>query len=174
MRIELHNLEEGKGVFTHAYEPGQLDLADERVSLCGPTAVSGKIRKVGAELIVSGRLETCAQVDCDRCLQPIQLPISSDFSLEYISDSDYEMSHTPELTEDLMGVSVFDGESIDIDEVVKEQLLLSIPSRVLCREECMGFCEKCGADKNAGDCGCVEKEIDPRWAALKELRNGKS
>jgi len=169
MRMELINLEGGKGDFVHAYEPEQLDLGDERIKLGSPTSVVGKVRKVGTELVVSGRIETCVQVDCDRCLRPIQLPIGTDFSVEYITGSAYEESQTAELTDELMSVSVFDGDSIDIDEIVQEQILLSIPTRSLCRVDCKGFCEKCGADKNAGDCGCVEKEIDPRWAALKDL-----
>ncbi|PYS67386.1 MAG: hypothetical protein DMF69_23170, partial [Acidobacteria bacterium] len=55
----------------------------------------------------------------------------------------------------------------------KEQILLAVPSRSLCTENCKGFCPTCGADKNAGDCGCDEKDIDPRWAALKNLVDGK-
>ena len=173
MRIELINLEDGKGEFAQVYEPEQLTLGDERVTLCGPTSASGEIRNVGVEVIVSGHVESCAQVDCDRCLKPIQIPVASDFSLEYITGSDYEADRTAELTEELMSVSVFDGQAIDIDEIVKEQILLAVPTRALCRPDCKGFCEKCGANKNAGDCGCSEEEIDPRWAALKDLMSGK-
>jgi uncharacterized protein len=64
---------------------------------------------------------------------------------------------------------VFDGEAIDVDEIVKEQILLAVPTRMLCREDCKGICPECGADKNTGECNCVTDEIDPRWAALKDL-----
>lgn len=173
MRIELANLDGGKGEFANVYQSAELDLSDERVKLCGPTSISGKIRQTGAEVVVEGHLESCAEVDCDRCLKPIQVPVNSDFGLEYISDSDYEENRNVELTEDEMSVSVFDGDSIDIDEIAKEQILLAVPTRALCREDCKGFCPKCGVDKNATDCGCEEKEIDPRWAALKNLVDGK-
>ena len=173
MRIELSNLENDKGEFSQVYTPAELNLLDERVTLCGPAAIKGSIRKLGLEVLVKGRVESCAQVDCDRCLRPIKLPVDSEFSLEYITDTDYESAQTAELTEELMTVSVFDGETIDVDEIAREQILLAVPTRALCREDCKGFCEKCGADKNAGDCGCAEKETDPRWAALKDLMNGK-
>src|SRR4051812_45600688 len=119
MRIRLADLENGKAEFAHVYLPEELDLGDERASLCGPASVSGKIRHATAEVFVTGHVETCIQVDCDRCLKPIQLPLESDFSLDYITGSEYESTQTAELTEDLMAVSVFDGESIDVDEIVK-------------------------------------------------------
>ena len=174
MRIELSNFENGKGEFSHVYAPAELNLLDERVTLCGPVAIKGTFRKVGLDVVIDGKVDSCAQVDCDRCLRPIQLPVDSEFSLEYIRDTEYESTQTAELTEDLMAVSVFDGETIDVDEIAREQILLAVPTRSLCREDCKGFCEKCGADKNAGDCGCVEHDIDPRWSALKDLMTGKS
>jgi len=174
MRIELSNLDDGKGEFSHVYPPAELNLFDERVTLCGPAAINGSIRKLGLEVVIKGRVESCAQVDCDRCLRPIQLPVDSEFSLEYIRDSEYESTQTAELTEELMSVSVFDGETIDVDEIAREQIILAVPTRSLCREDCKGFCEQCGADKNAGDCACADQVIDPRWAALKDLINGKS
>jgi uncharacterized protein len=102
-------------------------------------------------VFVDGNVDSCAEVDCDRCLKPIEFPVKSRFSL-----------------------SVFDGEAIDIDEIVKEQVLLAVPTRALCKDDCKGFCPNCGVDRNAGDCGCDVKEIDPRWAALKNLVDGKS
>ena len=74
-----------------------------------------------------------------------------------------------ELTEDEMSVSVFDGEAIDVDEIVKEQIVLAVPTRMLCREDCKGICPECGTDRNTGDCSCATNDIDPRWAALKNL-----
>ena len=170
MRIELENLEGSKGDFAHVYQPEDLNPVDERVSLTAPVAVNGKIRLSGIQVFVSGHVETRAQVECDRCLKPVELPVSTDFSLEYISDSDYETSQAAELTEAEMSVSVFDGQAIDVDEIVKEQILLTVPTRMLCREDCKGICPQCGIDRNTGECNCVTEEIDPRWAALKNLK----
>jgi uncharacterized protein len=169
MRIELENLEGSKGDFAHVYEPQDLNPVDERVSLTAPAAVNGKIRLSGNQVFVNGHVETRAQVECDRCLKPVELPVSADFTLEYISDSDYETSQAAELTEAEMWVSVFDGKAIDVDEIVKEQILLAVPTRMLCREDCKGICPECGTDRNTGECDCVTNDIDPRWAALKNL-----
>ena len=169
MRIELENLEGSKGDFAHVYQPQDLNPVDERVSLTAPAAVNGKIRLSGNEVFVNGHVETRAQVECDRCLKPVELPVNVDFTLEYISDSDYESSQVVELTEAEMSVSVFDGAAIDVDEIVKEQILLAVPTRMLCREDCKGICPECGADRNTGECNCVTNDTDPRWAALKNL-----
>ena len=169
MRIELENLEGGKSDFAHVYQPEELNPVDERIQLIEPAAVTGKVRLSGNELFVNGHVETRAQVECDRCLKPVELPVSADFSLEYIPGAEYESSGTAELTEAEMSVSVFDGEAIDVDEVVKEQILLAVPTRMLCREDCKGICPECGKDLNTGECNCVKDDIDPRWAALKNL-----
>jgi uncharacterized protein len=169
MRIELENLEGGKGDFAHVYQPEELNPVDERVSLTAPAEVNGKVRLSGNEVFVNGHLDTRAQVECDRCLKAVELPVKADFTLEYISGSEYESSGTAELTEAEMSVSVFDGKELDVDEIVKEQVFLSVPTRMLCREDCKGICPECGTDRNTGECDCVTNDIDPRWAALKNL-----
>lgn len=170
MRIELENLEGGKGGFAHVYQPDDLNPLDERIRLVEPVAVKGNVKLARALVQVNGHIYTRAQVECDRCLQPVELPVNADFALEYITGSDYESSEAAELTDEEMSVSVFDGEAIDVDEIVKEQILLAVPTRMLCREDCKGICPECGIDRNSGECACVTDDVDPRWAALKNLK----
>lgn len=170
MRIELENLEGGRGDFAHVYQPEELNPVDERVGLTEPASVKGKVRLSGDQVFVNGHVDARAQVECDRCLKPVEAPVSADFALEYITGKEYESSAVAELTEAEMSVSVFDGEAIDVDEIVKEQILLAVPTRMLCREDCKGICPECGIDKNTGECRCVTNDIDPRWAALKNLK----
>jgi DUF177 domain-containing protein len=172
MRIQLEKLEGGKGDFAHVYQPDELDPVDERVQLTEPVAVRGTVRRTGVGVAVNGHVETRVQVECDRCLKPVELPVSTDFALEYITGAEYESSSVAALSEEEMAVSVFDGESIDVDEIVKEQILLAVPARTLCREECKGICPECGIDLNTGQCNCAADEVDPRWAALKSFKNG--
>lgn len=173
MRIELVNLEHGRADFAHVYQPDELGSFDERVTVAKPVTVNGKVRLAGAEVFVNGHIETRAQVECDRCLKQVEIPVQTGFDLQYISGAEYESGATAELTEEAMSVSVFDGETIDVDEIVKEQILLAVPTRLLCQPDCKGICPVCGIDKNTGDCECETKEIDPRWAALKNLSSGK-
>ena len=171
MRIELASLEGGKGSFAQAYAPGELVLEDERVSLVEAPAVSGEIRQKGNRVYVNGKVNAIVQVECDRCLKLVQLPIDSHFKLEYVTAEDYRAQQVAELTEEDLDLSVFDGEALDIDELVKEELLLAIPDQVLCTESCKGICAVCGVNRNSTDCGCETREVDPRWTGLEKLVN---
>jgi DUF177 domain-containing protein len=171
MRIELANLEGGKGEFAHSYEPGELTLEDERLRLVGGPKVSGRIHRDGRRVRVSGSVAGHLQVECDRCLKPVDMPVNSRFKLEYVSPEEYESQHAVELGEDDLDLSVYDGEAIDIDALVAEELLLAVPDQVFCKSDCKGLCPVCGADRNSNDCGCETAEVDPRWAGLKELVN---
>src|SRR6185369_12126659 len=99
MRIELENLEGSKGDFAHVYQPEDLNPVDDRIKLIAPIAVNGKVKLAGNEVFVNGHVETRAQVECDRCLKPVELPVKSDFALEYITGSEYESTEVAELTE---------------------------------------------------------------------------
>ena len=170
MRIELANLENGKAEFSATYGADQLELEDERVRLAAPVSIEGRIKRSGAEVIVSGHINGELFINCDRCLKPLEMPLNNDFELDYVTGSDYEALHDVELTEEQMAISVFDGVGIDIDEIVKEQVLLAVPARLLCREDCKGICPVCGSDRNTTDCNCETSSSDPRWDALRSLK----
>ena len=173
MRIELASLESGKGAFAHTYTPDEIILEDDRVTLLEAPAVSGQIRQQARRVHVSGRVTARAKVECDRCLKPVELATDSRFKLEYVTTEDYQAQQAVELTEEDLDLSVFDGEAIDIDELVTEELLLAVPDHVLCGENCRGMCAVCGVDKNSTECGCEAQTVDPRWAGLKGLVNSK-
>ncbi|MEK6279589.1 MAG: DUF177 domain-containing protein [Acidobacteriota bacterium] len=171
MRIELASLEGGKGQFAHNYAGGELVLEDGRVRLLSPPQVSGELRTKERRVRANGRVVAQVQVECDRCLKPIELPVDSRFKLEYISVEDYKSQQEDELSVDDLDLTVFDGEVIDVDELVAEELLLAVPDHLLCKDDCKGLCPVCGVDRNTSECGCDTAEVDPRWAGLKELVN---
>jgi len=174
MRIELAGLEDGKGAFAHSYAPDELVLEDDRVRLFAAPTVSGSIRQKERRVHVTGRLAARGQIECDRCLKPVELPIDSGFKREYVTPEDYQAQQAVELTEEDLDLSIFDGEVIDVDELVTEELLLAVPDQVLCKDDCKGMCPGCGVDRNSIECGCQTAEVDPRWAGLEKLVNGKS
>ena len=173
MRIELSGLESGKGALAYAYAPGELVLEDDRVRLVNPPSVSSQIRQDGRRVHVSGTVTGRLQLECDRCLKPVEIQVDSRFKLEYVTAQDYQAQEAVELSEEDLDLSVFDGEAIDVDELVTEELLLAVPQHVLCNENCEGICPVCGVDRNSVDCECQSAEVDPRWAGLKELLDSK-
>jgi uncharacterized protein len=174
VRIDLDSLKGSSGTFSHTYQENELEFNDERVRLLEPPEISGQIKRTGREVVLTGRLATRAEVDCDRCLKSIEIPVRAEFELRYVNAGDYESIDAAELEESDLALSIFDGQRIDIDEIVREQVLLTVPTRSLCREDCKGFCPVCGGDKNLKECGCQTEEIDPRWAGLKEIADRNS
>jgi uncharacterized protein len=172
VQIELGSLEGAKTTFAHNYAEGELALGEDRLSLVQPPTVTGVIRREDRRAHVKGRAVARVQVECDRCLKLIELPIDSRFKLEYVTQEDYQAQQAIELTEDDLDLTVFDGEVIDVDALVTEEILLAVPDHILCKDDCKGICPRCGADRNSVDCGCETAEVDPRWAGLKELVNG--
>ena len=169
MRIELDKLEETGNAFAHVYDPEEIVLDEEHVRLTKQPEVAGRVSRSGHEVRLRGKISASAEVDCDRCLKTVALPVETDFDVTYVPTEDYKRSEAAELQEEDLSLSVFDGETIDLDELVREQVLLALPSRALCGEECKGLCPTCGADRNTNSCDCQSKEIDPRWAGLKAV-----
>ena len=175
MHIEVEKLDEAGESFAHRYAPDALALNDERARLIGETEVAGTARRKGAQVRVRGSLTGSVEVVCDRCLQPVALPLEIEFDVQYIpAEVARGVAENVELADEDLDASIYDDEAVDIDDLVREQVLLTLPLRVLCREDCKGLCPTCGADLNKETCRCEQREVDPRWAALADLKNGKT
>ncbi|MEP6719762.1 MAG: DUF177 domain-containing protein [bacterium] len=174
MQIEVASLAESGKDFAHKYQPGELSLEDDRVHLLdSPPRVHGRVRRDGRRVKVAGKVTAHLQLECDRCLKPVVSAVAAKFSREYVTTADYEAQQAVELSEDDLDLSVFDGAVIDIDLLVREEMLLAAPDHVLCQRNCQGICPTCGVDRNETACDCQTDGIDPRWAGLKELVNRK-
>ena len=170
MRIEIKGLEREGKAFTYTYEPGELTFDDEHTRLLDLLEVSGRLSRKENQIILQGVLTTRIEVRCDRCLGAVTVPVETQFEVAYITAADYESTETAELQAEDLGFSIFDGEAINLDELVREQVLLALPTRLLCDEECKGLCPNCGSDLNINLCSCESGELDPRWAALAALK----
>lgn len=171
MRIELDKLDGASAEFAHVYQPGEVSLDDERARLLDAAEIRGRVWRTSVEVQISGRITARVEIECDRCLRPVIVPIDVRFDVAYLPESDYSVEDAgTELQEKDLSVSFFDGEAIDVDELVREQALLALPPRVLCRADCKGLCPVCGTNRNDEACGCESAETDPRWAALAQLK----
>jgi len=171
MRIEVDKLEEHGGKFAHVYQANELALDDTEVRLVEPSEVSGRVRRAGKDVELRGQLQAKLEVVCGRCLKPVELPISAEFTERFVRAVSWAAEEQHELHEEDLNVAVFDGEAIELDDLVREELLLAVPVNVLCSEECKGLCPTCGVDRNLIDCQCGNAEVDLRWQKLKDLRS---
>ncbi len=142
-----------------------IDLSDLSFGACHPVTQSvdaeGVIRNTAGVLIMKGTVRTCLHGVCDRCAAPftrdMEIPIDAVLVTEL----------TDEENEDEW-VFPLEGDSADLDDIVRTVFVLNMDSKLLCREDCKGLCCRCGKNLNDGPCGC-QKELDPRFAALKQL-----
>lgn len=157
--------------FAHVYEPGSIDLEDEAAEISGIIEVSGTARQSSQIARVEGEIKTDLAVACSRCLQPVTVKFENPFSVEFVTLENYQSSSAEhELHDADFALSVYDGAQINLGEIVREQILLELPTHQLCAENCQGLCEKCGKNKNTAACDCETEETDPRWAALQQLK----
>ena len=170
MRIEIEKLEELGGKFSKTYEVDELPLGETDIRLFAPVRITGRVRRDGYEVELTGELQTEAEIACGRCLQPVQTPIATEFDERFVSSVSWRDEELHELKPEDLNLAVFSGEAIDLDELVREEILLAVPSHVLCRDDCKGLCAICGVDRNLKSCECEPKEIDSRWQKLKELQ----
>lgn len=129
-----------------------------------------RIFRLGRKVLIEGSVKVSLTLSCGRCLKEFSLPLDVDFREEYNPAEDIEAGEEKELKGRELDMGFYTGDEINIDEVVSEQLILSIPMSPLCTDDCMGICLKCGKDLNEGPCECRTEETDPRLAPLQKLR----
>ncbi|PYS91868.1 MAG: hypothetical protein DMF64_11060 [Acidobacteria bacterium] len=170
MRIEIEQLTEAGTPFAHTYTPDELALEDERARLRAEARVVGRASRKRQRAHVRGTIETELEIACDRCLAPLAVPVKAEFDVSYDPPGVEAETDSAELQAEDLDTTVYTGESLDLDELVREQILLALPTRSLCREACQGLCPTCGVNLNTQTCKCEQKEIDPRWAGLAALK----
>ena len=169
MIIDLNSFEQGTRPFEIVLKGDELDLEIDDARIAGTVIASGGVTKQIAQTDVAGRIEAPLEVDCSRCLEPVGQIIVVDFGVSFVAPEDFAADKEREIGEADLETDVLSSDSIDLKDVVREQILLNLPTQVFCREDCKGLCQKCSANRNLIDCNCEEKEIDPRWAALKSI-----
>jgi uncharacterized protein len=171
MRIEVENLTASGEPFSQVYEPGQVDLGEEGARVAGEIKVTGRASRKGEEVRLRGQIKTEVELSCDRCLAPRDTPMEVEFDTSFIPQAAASAeTDNVELLPEHLAVATYEGDSVDLDELVREQIVLALPTRHLCREDCKGLCPTCGADLNAETCSCDTKEVDPRWSALADWK----
>jgi len=168
MIIDLASLEGSSRPFEFIIAAADLDLGTEHIRL-NSVAASGEITKHLVQTDVSGLINAAAEIECTRCLLPIEQNLSIDFEVTYVAADEFDGTGNTELGADDLDADALNCDSLDLTDVVREQILLNLPTQIFCREDCKGLCEKCGENRNLIDCKCRENEIDPRWSALKNI-----
>lgn len=171
MKIELKRTSEDFSQKLNLEEaPEVLKLQVEGATFEKPVKVELSVSKSQDQLICRGKVITPVKLECSRCLSEYEESLSSD--LDFVVN----LALTPEeINVDEDGYFIADPSSafFDIDDLVREAIILALPLKPLCSEDCRGLCPICGTDLNRSHCNCVKKETDPRWDKLKGLLSEK-
>ena len=172
--LELHPLD-----FEEEFQPDVIDLGGE-VRQRTPLMTSGRAEvveehhgkhEVIQDIRLRGRLTTGLELQCARCLEPVKQDVSREFELLYrplgADAGRDELSVTAAEAE----IGYYQGNGILLEDVLREQVLLALPLKITCREDCKGLCPHCGKNLNEEQCSSNVPMEDPRWAALKEIRD---
>jgi uncharacterized protein len=129
----------------------------------------------GSHVFASGTFKGELTVACSRCVGPVKLPIDEKLLVTFMplhempEEDDAEAEDGVEVDSEDLDLFPYEGETVDLEPLFREQFVLAVPFAPLCSETCKGLCPQCGIDRNTGTCDC-EAPIDPRLAALKGLK----
>jgi uncharacterized protein len=171
--LELHPLD-----FEEKIQPGTIDFGNE-VRQRKPLESAGRAElveehhgkhRVVKDIRLRGKLSVELELQCARCLEPVERKIARDFELLYRPLGADAGRDELSVTDAEAEIGYYQGEGILLEDVLREQVLLALPLKVTCREDCKGLCPHCGKNLNQEQCFCAEPLEDPRWAALKDIR----
>jgi uncharacterized protein len=178
MEFKVIELEREPIDFDLALKPGAVDLGEEAEQV-GDLHTEGRAevlhehrgpKDIVADIRLRGSFSGTFQVPCARCVEPVEIPLKADFDLIFRpaeADSEaLERSITAPETE----IGYYLKDSLLLEDVLREQVLLTLPVRTLCKPDCKGLCPRCGENRNSTACTCDEGPSDPRWEALSGLR----
>jgi uncharacterized protein len=178
MEFKISELEREPIEFDLELAPGAIDLGTE-AEQAGQLVASGQAevlhehrgpKDIVADIRLKGRFSGKFQVPCARCVEPVEILLAADFDLIFrpaAADSEgLERSITAPETE----IGYYQKDSLLLEDVLREQVLLALPVRTLCKPDCKGLCPRCGVNRNSQSCNCEVGPSDLRWEALAGLR----
>jgi uncharacterized protein len=178
MEFKIVELEREPIDFDLRFEPGAIDYGEE-AQQTSVLAADGRAevlhehrgpKEIVADIRLRGKWSGEFEVPCARCVEPVSMPLKGDYDLIFrpigADAGAPERSISAVETE----IGYYQKDSLLLEDVLREQVLLSLPVRTLCKEDCKGLCPRCGENRNSQACSCDEGPSDPRWEALADLR----
>jgi uncharacterized protein len=178
MLFAIRELEAHAVDFDEQIAPGVIDFGAE-MRQSGNLAATGRAQLLREhhgkhqqlnDIRVAGDFRTRVEFACARCLEPISREVAKKFDLLYRPQGSDAGKQELSVTAAEAEVGYYQGDGLLLEDVLREQVLLAIPLKTICREDCKGLCPHCGKNLNVEQCNCAEPMEDARWSALKDLR----
>ncbi len=171
MKIQVQEIPSEGLRLSYQLSPAAWDLEEKGHALLEPAQVVLHVLKHGeGEVYISGTLSARIQSECSRCPESFDLPILSNFHLDYVPSPNKFPAGEVALSSDALDLNFYEGDEINVDEEIMGQCLLAVPMHSLCQTDCQGLCAQCGVDLNKSSCQCHSEPVDFRWAALEKFK----
>ena len=170
MFLDVKDLAVRKVHIRKSYAPGSIDYGLSEVKQSEPLEVNATAELLEGQIRVTGELQTRIEMVCARCLEPVIEEVHRNFDLFYQPLLKGTPNDEERLKDDDTEIGFFEGEGLFLADVLKEQVLLSLPMKVICQSDCRGLCPHCGANLNQEQCRCERHTSDPRLAPLARLK----
>ena len=180
MFIRIRDLEAEALQFDQEFPPGHIDLGAE-LQQRSPLHAEGSaelieerspgVKDTIKDIRLTGRFRGQLEVQCARCLEAVERAVEAEFDLLYRPLGAVRRDDEVSISEAETEIGFYKGDGLMLEDVLREQILLAVPVKAVCRDECRGLCPQCGQNLNQGKCGCTPAAGDPRWNALRDLRD---
>ena len=161
LRINISKLSEGTHHHSLKATPEEVGL-DSRFTK--ELQIEATLQKTSRQLYMQVKIKSGGVFTCDRCLEEFQQDISSGYGVMFVSEQEAVEGDGEEVQ-----VLSADSTHVDLADDVRQFVILGLPQKMLCREECAGLCPTCGSNLNLGKCECVQDETDTRWSELQKI-----
>ena len=165
MKIQVGGLSDGCHDYRFHAEPSELGLSG---AFSTGITVTATLEKSGNQLHLAAKVETAGSFTCDRCVAPFEKRLTPSCDMHYVTDATAGDRFDPSEVQVISPAY----QVIDITDDVRQTLVLAVPLKLLCREDCAGLCPKCAKNLNEGRCECKDLIVEPRWEGLRRFLDG--
>jgi uncharacterized protein len=172
MFLSVKEMELRKIRFNETFEPGRIDFKGEDLEQASPlraTGVAELMPQSEGEVHIQGRYTVEMAAQCDRCLGSTRFPLDAAFDLYYRPMSFIARDEEVEIRETETEIGFYEGSGLELEDILREQVLLTLPMQRVCSDLCKGICPVCGKNRNEIECRCKVESGDNRWSALRDL-----
>lgn len=167
MNLDLREFKTFPAEVAVDFEADSAEYGIEGVSFRDLMSVRLTIQKIKEEYYCQGYVMVPVEEECSRCLNMFNMELSGDLSF-VIKSKEGKAVISENSGEDVIHVKASES-VIELNDLIRQALLLSLPLKPLCRPECRGLCPSCGVNLNEETCDCKEEEIDERWEGLRDM-----
>ena len=171
MLLSIKEMEVRKVRFDETFQAGEIDFSGAQVRQSGPlhaTGVAELLANTEGEVRIKGHLDVKMESECDRCLGLAEFPLDVNFDLFYRPNQVVTADEVA-IDEGEAEIGFYQGDAMELEDILREQIMLLLPMQRVCSETCRGICPICGKNRNEVSCNCRETPADDRWSALRNI-----